>query len=63
MNRIVPPGSKGEVSLARIRLAITGVTGFVGQALLSGLLDVPEVNLILFCRPGAMETASERITG
>jgi alcohol-forming fatty acyl-CoA reductase len=48
--------------LAGVRLGITGVTGFVGQALLARLLDdVPDVNLLVFCRPGATETAPERV--
>jgi alcohol-forming fatty acyl-CoA reductase len=48
--------------LSGIRLGVTGVTGFVGQAFLARILDdVPEVELVVFSRPSAGGSARERI--
>lgn len=54
-------GSVAE-RLAGVRVGVTGVTGFVGQALLSRLLDaVPDAHLVLFCRERPGTSAQERI--
>jgi alcohol-forming fatty acyl-CoA reductase len=49
--------------LAGRRLGITGVTGFVGQALMARLLDdVPDARLLVLARPGTNSSATDRIT-
>jgi alcohol-forming fatty acyl-CoA reductase len=48
--------------LAGRRTAVTGVTGFVGQALLAQLLaHVPDVELVLLARAGRAGSAADRI--
>lgn len=48
--------------LGRVRLGLTGVTGFVGQALLARILDdVPEAALVILARPGAGGSSHGRI--
>jgi alcohol-forming fatty acyl-CoA reductase len=49
-------------SLAGRRVLLTGVTGFVGEALLHLLLDrVPEVSLVLLVRPKGSATGVDRV--
>jgi alcohol-forming fatty acyl-CoA reductase len=57
--------ARGDGIAARLagrRLAITGVTGFVGQALLSRLLEeVPDATLVLLVRGGPGRSGRDRI--
>ncbi len=49
--------------LAGVRVGITGVTGFVGQALMARLLDdVPDAQLVVLSRSGSAATAYDRIS-
>jgi fatty acyl-CoA reductase len=50
-------------ALSGKRILLTGVTGFLGEALLERLLsDVPDTHLVLFVRGQATRSAAERVT-
>ena len=50
-------------SLAGKRILLTGVTGFVGEALLHKLLrDVPGCTVVAMVRPKQGQTAADRVT-
>ena len=50
-------------ALSGKRILLTGVTGFLGEALLERLLsDIPDTHLVLFVRGQATRSATERVT-